>query len=31
VQYYCPDAGYYPAVRACPRGWQRVRSGAPPH
>ena len=30
VQYYCPDAGYYPAVPACPRGWQRVPSDAPP-
>jgi hypothetical protein len=24
VQYYCPDAGYYPAVKACPQGWLRV-------
>ncbi|MEO9136395.1 MAG: hypothetical protein ABI316_07305 [Casimicrobiaceae bacterium] len=24
VQYYCPDAGYYPAVNACPQGWLRV-------
>ena len=31
VQYYCPDTGYYPAVRACPRGWLRVLpDGGPP-
>ena len=30
-QYYCPDAGYYPAVKTCPRGWLRVvPGGAPP-
>ena len=29
-QYYCPDAGYYPAVKACPQGWLRVVPEAPP-
>jgi hypothetical protein len=24
VQYYCPDGGYYPAVRTCAKGWLRV-------
>lgn len=24
VQWYCPDQGYYPAVRSCERGWLRV-------
>ncbi|HET7260540.1 MAG TPA: hypothetical protein VFK60_01765 [Casimicrobiaceae bacterium] len=24
VRYYCPNAGYYPSVPACPQGWQRV-------
>ena len=24
AQWYCPDAGYYPTVRTCPRGWLRV-------
>ena len=31
VQYYCPDGGYYPAVRTCARGWLRVvPDGGPP-
>jgi hypothetical protein len=30
TQFYCPDAGYYPAVRTCPRGWLRVVPDAPP-
>jgi len=30
VQYYCPDAGYYPAVKACPQGWLRVVPEPPP-
>lgn len=29
--YYCADAqGYYPYVRACPGGWQRVSPQPPP-
>ena len=30
-QYFCPDSGYYPAVRTCPRGWvqQQSRANAP--
>ena len=24
AQYYCPDTGYYPTVKACPQGWLRV-------
>jgi hypothetical protein len=24
TRFYCPDTGYYPAVRTCPRGWLRV-------
>ena len=27
VQYYCPDSGYYPTVKACPNGWLRVLPG----
>jgi hypothetical protein len=31
AQYYCPDAGYYPAVPTCARGWLRVvPDGTPP-
>ena len=31
VQYYCPDGGYYPAVRTCAKGWLRVvPDGGPP-
>lgn len=31
AQWYCPDAGYYPTVRTCPGGWQRVvPDGGPP-
>ena len=29
-QYYCPDAGYYPAVATCAKGWLRVIPDAPP-
>ena len=29
--YYCPESkGYYPYVRECPRGWQRVAPEPPP-
>lgn len=29
--YYCPEAsGYYPYVRNCPGGWQRVAPQPPP-
>jgi hypothetical protein len=29
--YYCDDPqGYYPTVRECPDGWQRVPPTAPP-
>lgn len=31
ARYYCPDAGYYPTVATCPRGWLRVLpDSAPP-
>ena len=23
-RYYCPDGGYYPAVRTCPKGWVQM-------
>ncbi len=31
-RYYCPDAGYYPAVASCAKGWMRVvpDAGPPP-
>lgn len=30
--YYCRDpAGYYPTVRQCPAGWERVRPRPPAH
>ena len=24
AQFYCPDIGYYPTVKTCPKGWLRV-------
>ncbi|MEO5765064.1 MAG: hypothetical protein ABIR52_07115, partial [Casimicrobiaceae bacterium] len=29
-RYYCPDAGYYPAVTTCAQGWLRVVPGGSP-
>jgi hypothetical protein len=26
-RYYCPDAGYYPDVRTCPKGWVQMPQG----
>ena len=27
--YFCPDFGYYPAVKSCPAGWMHVESAQP--
>lgn len=29
-RYYCPDAGYYPEVSTCAKGWLRVIPDSPP-
>ncbi|MEO8848476.1 MAG: hypothetical protein ABI440_07590, partial [Casimicrobiaceae bacterium] len=26
-RYFCPDSGYYPDVRTCPRGWVQMPQG----